>query len=175
MATWKLNVTQKDGQVTNMDWLVRCFEPKHALNQRESLLICNGHESHITAEFIARMLIILPNSPHLTTPEETSSINPRALCTMRISRRIRSATLSCATDNELPTGVCTGESPYGVAGGGSTTDGARAVSIPLTRSAVQLLAIWCLSGDSSHEKGESDADETHVVGGIDGRVERMFW
>ena len=78
-GNWRLNCNSK-GWTSNkhgLDWLVRCFEPetcdKAAGEYR--LLICDGHDSHITAEFIAYcmdnkilLMILPPHSSHLTQP-----------------------------------------------------------------------------------------------------------
>jgi hypothetical protein len=56
-GSWRFNYNLK-GWTSNdlgLEWLVRCFDPetrdKAAGEYR--LLICDGHDSHITAEFIA--------------------------------------------------------------------------------------------------------------------------
>ena len=71
--------TQKDGQAMIMVWigLVRCFDPetRDKVAGEYRLLICDGHDSHITAEFIAHcmdnkilLMILPPHSSHLTQP-----------------------------------------------------------------------------------------------------------
>ena len=58
-----------------MDWLVRCFDPEtHNKAAGEyRLLICDGHDSHISAEFIAHyinnnilLMILFSHFSHLT-------------------------------------------------------------------------------------------------------------
>jgi hypothetical protein len=60
-----------------MQWLTGCFEPetrdKAAGEYR--LLICDGHDSHITGKWVAHcmdnnivLLILPPHSSHLTQP-----------------------------------------------------------------------------------------------------------
>ena len=76
---WAVNCNSK-GWTSNehgLDWLKRCFDPKtHNKAAGEyRLLICDGHDSHITAEFIAHcidnkilLMILPPHSSHLTQP-----------------------------------------------------------------------------------------------------------
>ena len=60
-----------------MDWLKRCFDPEthDKVAGEYRVLICDGHDSHITAEFIAHcmdnnilLMILPPHSSHLTQP-----------------------------------------------------------------------------------------------------------
>ena len=76
---WRFDCNSK-GWTSNqhgLAWLTRCFDPetrdKAAGEYR--LLICDGHDSHITAEFIAHcidnkilLMILPPHSSHLTQP-----------------------------------------------------------------------------------------------------------
>jgi hypothetical protein len=78
-GSWRFNCNSK-GWTSNehgLDWLIQCFDPetrdKAAGEYR--LLICDGHDSHITAEFIAHcidnkilLMILPPHSSHLTQP-----------------------------------------------------------------------------------------------------------
>jgi hypothetical protein len=78
-GNWRFNCNSK-GWTSNMhglDWLKRCFDPetcdKAAGEYR--LLICDGHNSHITAEWIAHcmennilLMILPPHTSHLTQP-----------------------------------------------------------------------------------------------------------
>src|SRR5205085_6600715 len=60
-----------------LDWLIRCFDSEtcNKANEKYRLLICDGHDSHITADFIAHcmnnkilLMILPPHSSHLTQP-----------------------------------------------------------------------------------------------------------
>ena len=60
-----------------MNWLKRCFDPETygKANEEYRVLICDGHDSHITDEFIAHcidnnilLMILPPHSSHLTQP-----------------------------------------------------------------------------------------------------------
>jgi hypothetical protein len=60
-----------------VDWLIRCFDPetRDKAAGEYHLLICDGHDSHIAAEFIAHcidnnilLMILPPHSSHLTQP-----------------------------------------------------------------------------------------------------------
>ena len=60
-----------------LDWLIRYFDPEtcNKANEKYRLLICDGHDSHITADFIAHcmnnkilLMILPPHSSHLTQP-----------------------------------------------------------------------------------------------------------
>lgn len=78
-SNWRFNYNSK-GWTSNahgLNWLKRCFDPetgdKAAGEYR--LLICDGHDSHITAEFISHcidnnilLMILPPHSSYLTQP-----------------------------------------------------------------------------------------------------------
>jgi hypothetical protein len=78
-GNWRFNCNSKGwtSNVHGLDWLKRCFDPetrdKAAGEYR--LLICDGHDSHITAEWIAHcidnnilLMILPPHTSHLTQP-----------------------------------------------------------------------------------------------------------
>ena len=76
-GNWRFNCNSK-GWTSNqhgLDWLKRCFDPEtHDKAAGEyRLLICDGHDSHITGDFIAHcidnnilLMILPPHSSHLT-------------------------------------------------------------------------------------------------------------
>ena len=79
MAIGGLIATQKDGQAMSMGWTgsKRCFDPetRDKADGEYRLLICDGHDSHITGDFIAHcmdnnilLMILPPHSSHLTQP-----------------------------------------------------------------------------------------------------------
>ena len=66
-------------------WLKRCFEPstRDKANGGYRLLICDGHDSHITGEWIGHcmdnnivLLILPPHTSHLTQPLDISVFGP---------------------------------------------------------------------------------------------------
>ena len=68
-----------------MQWLRRCFEPstRDKAHGRYRLLICDGHDSHVTGEFIAHymehkivLMILPPHSSHLTQPLDVGIFGP---------------------------------------------------------------------------------------------------
>jgi len=78
-GNWRFNCNSK-GWTSNkhgLDWLTRCFDPetRDKACGEYRLLICDGHDSHITAEWIAHcidnkilLMILPPHSSHLTQP-----------------------------------------------------------------------------------------------------------
>ena len=84
---WAVNCNTK-GWTSNehgLDWLERCFNPKtyDKAAGEYRLLICDGHDSHITAEFIAYcidnrilLMILPPHSSHLTQPLDVGVFGP---------------------------------------------------------------------------------------------------
>lgn len=78
-GNWRFNCNSK-GWTSNehgLDWLKRCFDPEtdKKANGEYRLLICDGHDSHITAEFVEHcikndilLMILPPHSSHLTQP-----------------------------------------------------------------------------------------------------------
>lgn len=68
-----------------LQWLRRCFEPAtcNKANGGYRLLICDGHDSHITGDFIDYcmdnnivLLILPPHTFHLTQPLDISIFGP---------------------------------------------------------------------------------------------------
>ena len=86
-GSWRFDSNSK-GWTSNkhgVDWLIRCFDPetrdKAAGEYR--FLICDSHDSHITAEFIAHcidnkilLMILPPHSSHLTQPLDVGVFGP---------------------------------------------------------------------------------------------------
>ena len=78
-ANWSLSYNTK-GWTSNeheIKWLCQCFEPqtREKANCVPCLLICDGHDSHITSQFIGHciennihLMILRPHSSHLTQP-----------------------------------------------------------------------------------------------------------
>ena len=78
-GNWRFNCNSK-GWTSNehgLDWLIRCFDPETCDKAKGEyrVLICDGHDSHITANFIAYcidnkilLMILPPHSSHLTQP-----------------------------------------------------------------------------------------------------------
>jgi DDE superfamily endonuclease len=68
-----------------MKWLRQCFEPltREKATGRYRLLICDGHDSHITGELIGHymdhnivLFILPPHSSHLTQPFDVGVFRP---------------------------------------------------------------------------------------------------
>lgn len=86
-GSWRFSCNSK-GWTSNehgLQWLTRCFEPetrdKAAGEYR--LLICDGHDSHITGEWIRHCIenkiilaILPPHSSHLTQPLDVGAFGP---------------------------------------------------------------------------------------------------
>ena len=87
---WHFGASQK-GWTTNehgFQWLVRVFNPitrqKLGDNKdRTRLLICDGHDSHISAKFVAHcienniyLFLLLPHSSHLLQPLDVGVFSP---------------------------------------------------------------------------------------------------
>jgi len=58
-------------------WLRQCFEPRTCdkANGRHRLLICDGHDSHCTADFLGHciehkilLFLLIPHSSHIVQP-----------------------------------------------------------------------------------------------------------
>ena len=68
-----------------MAWLTRCFNPctSDKANGHTRLLVCDGHDSHISAEFVRycyehdiALLLLLPHSSHLIQPLDVGVFSP---------------------------------------------------------------------------------------------------
>jgi len=84
---WKFSNNSK-GWTSNehgMAWLMQCFNPCtiDKANECTWLLVCDGHDSHISAEFVRycyeqniAILLLLPHSSHLIQPLDIGVFNP---------------------------------------------------------------------------------------------------
>jgi hypothetical protein len=87
LGRWRVDCNSK-GWTSNehgLLWLVKCFDPetRDKAGGEYRLLICDGHDSHITAEFIAHcidnkilLMILPPHSSHLTQPLDVGVFGP---------------------------------------------------------------------------------------------------
>ena len=86
---WHFGASQKGWTSNNLgfEWLVRVFDPatRQKLNgdDRMRLLICDGHDSHISAKFVAHcidnnicLFLLLPHSSHLLQPLDVGVFSP---------------------------------------------------------------------------------------------------
>ena len=84
---WKFSNNSK-GWTSNehgMAWLTRCFNP-HTIDKANGwtrLLVCDGHDSHISVEFVyycyeqsIAILLLLPHSSHLIQPLDIGVFSP---------------------------------------------------------------------------------------------------
>ena len=86
-GNWRFDCNTK-GWTSNkhgVQWLKQCFDPqtRDKAGGEYRLLICDGHDSHITAEFIAHcidncilLMILPPHSSHLTQPLDVGVFGP---------------------------------------------------------------------------------------------------
>jgi len=76
-GNWSIDCNSKDwiSNIHGMQWLCQCFEPatREKAGGEYRLLICDGHDSHITGEWIAYCMdiniiltILPPHSSYLT-------------------------------------------------------------------------------------------------------------
>jgi len=84
---WKFSCNSK-GWTSNIhgaEWLRRCFEPatREKAAGEYRLLICDGHDSHITGEFVGHcmdnniiLMILPPHSSHMTQPLDVGVFGP---------------------------------------------------------------------------------------------------
>ena len=85
--------------VHGLEWLRRCFEPatRYKAEGQTRVLICDGHDSHISAEFIAHcinnniiLLILPPHTSHLLQPLDVGVFGPlKKAVSARLDRIIR--------------------------------------------------------------------------------------
>ena len=90
--------------IHGLDWLRRCFEPatRDKANGRVRLLICDGHNSHITAKFVYHciqnniILLLLPSHlSHLTQPLDVGVFGPLKKAMSATLDRIFQTGISC--------------------------------------------------------------------------------
>src|SRR5438046_7214084 len=73
--------------IHGLEWLRRCFEPatrEHVNNGQDwRILICDGHESHVTSRFLAHclqhhihVLLLPPHTSHITQPLDVGVFGP---------------------------------------------------------------------------------------------------
>jgi len=67
------------------EWLTKVFDPhtQEKAQSRTRLLICDGHDSHISAKFVAHciennicLFLLLPHSSHLLQPLDVGVFSP---------------------------------------------------------------------------------------------------
>ena len=84
---WHFGASQKGwtSNVLGYEWLVRVFDPmtRPAESNTTRLLICDGHDSHISAKFVAHciendicLFLLLPHSFHLLQPLDVGIFSP---------------------------------------------------------------------------------------------------
>ena len=86
-SNWKFSCNSK-GWTSNehgIMWLKRCFDPstKEKANGCTRLLICDGHDSHISATFMCHcydnniaVFLLLPHASHLIQPLDVGVFSP---------------------------------------------------------------------------------------------------
>ena len=98
---WHFGASQK-GWTSNelgFQWLVRVFDPstREKSQDRTRLLICDGHDSHISAKFVAHciennicLFLLLPHSSHLLQPLDVGIFSPlKTVVSADLDRLIR--------------------------------------------------------------------------------------
>ena len=100
-AKWQVSCNSKGWTSNNhgADWLCVCFElqTREKADGRKRLLICDGHDSHISGEFIGHcmnnniLLVVLPpHTSHLLQPLDVSIFSPlKKALSARVDRLIR--------------------------------------------------------------------------------------
>jgi hypothetical protein len=87
---WQFSASPKGwtSNIHGLEWLRRVFEPatREKANGHPRLLICDGHDSHISGNFIAHcmdynivLLILPPHTSHLTQPLDVSVFGPLSI------------------------------------------------------------------------------------------------
>lgn len=85
--TWKFSCSFKGWTsiIHGNEWVQKCFDPatKEKANGGYRLLICDGHDSHISANFVAfcmknkiEVVLLLPHSSHLLQPLDVRVFSP---------------------------------------------------------------------------------------------------
>jgi len=84
---WKFSCNLKGwtSNIHGVEWLRRCFEPatREKVAGEYRLLICDGHDSHITGAFVGHcmdnniiLMILPPHSSHMTQPLDVGVFGP---------------------------------------------------------------------------------------------------
>ena len=86
-STWKFSNNTKGWTSEHhaVEWFTKCFEPatREKANGQYRLLICDGHGSHTTPEFLAHaiehqilVVLLIPHSSHLAQPLDATIFGP---------------------------------------------------------------------------------------------------
>ncbi len=79
------NLTGWTSNIHGQEWLEKCFEPatREKANEQMQLLICDGHDSHISGKFIRHciqhdivLILLPPHCSHLLQPLDVSIFGP---------------------------------------------------------------------------------------------------
>ena len=84
---WKFacNTRGWTSNIHGLEWLIRCFDPvtREKAGGKTRALICDGHESHVTGDFIEycrnnniELLLLVPHSSHMTQPLDVAIFGP---------------------------------------------------------------------------------------------------
>src|SRR2546423_5389175 len=84
---WKFSNNTKGwtSEYHAVEWFTKCFEPAthEKANGQHRLLICDGHGSHTTPEFLAHavehkilVVLLIPHSSHITQPLNATIFSP---------------------------------------------------------------------------------------------------
>jgi len=98
-SNWHFAVSSKGWSNNDLayEWLVRVFDPSTRVkaNGKTRLLICDGHESHISAKFVAYCIkhniclhLLLPHSSHLLQPLDVGVFGPLKEATSKYLNRL---------------------------------------------------------------------------------------
>jgi hypothetical protein len=85
--SWRFSCNSRGwtSNIHSLEWLRRCFEPttREKADGQKRVLICDGHGSHVTANFIRHcrennieLLILPPHSSHITQPLDVAVFGP---------------------------------------------------------------------------------------------------
>ena len=124
-------------RILAMEWLTKIFEPQTTTNRRVRVLSLDGHDSHVTIEFIRfsmghdiRLYCLLPHSTHLLQPLNIGLFGPlQHIYSRAVDDAIRNGVSSIFNSNFLPLYVGARQAAYTVDNIKSSWEGAGIIPL----------------------------------------------
>ena len=158
---WKLGASESGWTSNELGyiWLSEIFEPatREKAGERKRLLICDGHESHVSPKFVSfcidhniELVLLVPHSSHLTQPLDVGVFGPLKSAVSRALDRLLRLGITRLEKVEFVEQYMKGRADAFTSR--NIKGGWRGSGLfPLSASKI----LWCLPDSNSQSKSES--------------------